>query len=98
MPPFEKTSFSLKFFQDVASVRVNGEQGDISVLGHIDHRLVCTPDFEMLLDSTWSLEMFVIKIIPFCLVITVSDCFIQKALGYMVPAQVSFSLTGVGLL
>lgn len=52
MPPFEKTSFSLKFFQDVASVRVNGEQGDISVLGHIDHRLVCTPDFEMLLDST----------------------------------------------
>ncbi|XP_045211717.2 DNA-directed RNA polymerase III subunit RPC4-like [Mercenaria mercenaria] len=40
------------FLQDVASVKVNGEQGDISVLGHIDHRLVCTPDFEMLLDST----------------------------------------------
>lgn len=43
---------SCGFLQDVASVRVNGEQGDISVLGHIDHRLVCTPDFEMLLDST----------------------------------------------
>lgn len=40
------------FLQDVASVRVNGDHGDISVLGHIDHRLVCTPDFETLLDNT----------------------------------------------
>ncbi|XP_060573277.1 DNA-directed RNA polymerase III subunit RPC4-like [Ruditapes philippinarum] len=40
------------FLQDVASLRVDGDHGDISVLGHIDHRLVCTPDFEMLLDST----------------------------------------------
>ncbi|XP_052818034.1 DNA-directed RNA polymerase III subunit RPC4-like [Mya arenaria] len=38
------------FLQDVASVRVEGNKGDISILGHVDHRLVCTPDFETMLD------------------------------------------------
>ncbi|KAH3872258.1 hypothetical protein DPMN_035473 [Dreissena polymorpha] len=42
------------FLQDVASVRVDGNHGDISLLGHIDHRLVCTPDFESLLDAAIS--------------------------------------------
>ena len=34
------------------SVEVNDERGDLSVLGHVDHRLVCTPDFETLLDNS----------------------------------------------
>lgn len=40
------------FLQDLVSVEVNGDQGDLSVLGHVDHRLVCTPDFEALLDNS----------------------------------------------
>jgi len=44
-------------FQDVACLRVNDSVGDISLLGHVDHRIVCTPDFETLLDSTWTTKV-----------------------------------------
>ncbi|KAK4309565.1 hypothetical protein Pmani_018827 [Petrolisthes manimaculis] len=42
------------FLQDVASVDVDEENktGDMTVLGHVRHRLVCTPDLETLVKQT----------------------------------------------
>lgn len=37
------------FLQDVVSIRTKETSGDLSVLGHIKHRLVCTPDFDSML-------------------------------------------------
>ena len=39
--------------QDLVSVRTDGDSGgEAAILGHVEHKLVCTPDFEMLLDNT----------------------------------------------
>jgi hypothetical protein len=36
--------------------------GDLSVLGHIKHRLVCTPDFDSMLNTWYSYkEVFCFK-------------------------------------
>ncbi|KAK3611051.1 hypothetical protein CHS0354_000367 [Potamilus streckersoni] len=40
------------FLQDLASVRVHEASGEMIVLGHIKHRLLCVPDFENLLQMT----------------------------------------------
>lgn len=38
------------FLQDVVSIHPDsGGGGDLSVLGHVSHRLICTPDFDSLL-------------------------------------------------
>ena len=44
----------LSTFQDLVSVKIDPSQqsGDMTVLGHVNHKLVCTPDFEHLLNST----------------------------------------------
>ncbi|KAL5019273.1 hypothetical protein ScPMuIL_004995 [Solemya velum] len=39
------------FLQDLASIRTSGDSGDLTVLGHVKQRLVCTPDFNMLLNT-----------------------------------------------
>ena len=41
--------------QDLVSIDVDKkgrDQGDMTVLGHVTQRLVCTPDFESLLDNS----------------------------------------------
>ena len=41
------------FAQDLVSVKLGGDKGgELITLGHIHHRVVCTPDFEQLLGST----------------------------------------------
>lgn len=46
--------FTVFYFQDLASIRTSNESGDLTVLGHVKQRLVCTPDFNMLLNTaTW---------------------------------------------
>ncbi|CAH1793901.1 unnamed protein product, partial [Owenia fusiformis] len=40
------------FLQDLVSVQIAGETGDMCSLGNIKHRLVCLPDFESLLTQT----------------------------------------------
>ena len=39
--------------QELVSIRSEGQtfEGDISVLGHVGQRVVCTPDFESLLNG-----------------------------------------------
>ncbi|XP_076846334.1 DNA-directed RNA polymerase III subunit RPC4 [Brachyhypopomus gauderio] len=39
------------FLQELVSVGVEGSRGDLTVLGHIKHKLVCSPDFEALLEN-----------------------------------------------
>ncbi|KAL7884136.1 hypothetical protein AOLI_G00069060 [Acnodon oligacanthus] len=39
------------FLQELVSVGTEGRRGDLSVLGHIKHRLVCSPDFQALLEN-----------------------------------------------
>ncbi|XP_050391934.1 DNA-directed RNA polymerase III subunit RPC4 [Patella vulgata] len=40
------------FLQDVVSVKVADETGHMAVLGQVKQRLICTPNFESLLDCT----------------------------------------------
>lgn len=40
------------FLQDLVSIRVKGSSGDLSVLGHVKHRLICTPNFESLVKTS----------------------------------------------
>ncbi|XP_071129660.1 DNA-directed RNA polymerase III subunit RPC4-like [Mytilus edulis] len=39
------------FLQDVVSIHTAEDSGNLSVLGHIKHRLVCTPDFDSMLNT-----------------------------------------------
>ncbi|XP_056102887.1 DNA-directed RNA polymerase III subunit RPC4 [Rhinichthys klamathensis goyatoka] len=39
------------FLQELVSVNTEGRRGDMSVLGHIKHKLVCSPDFQALLEN-----------------------------------------------
>lgn len=39
------------FLQELVSVSTEGRRGDMSVLGHVKHKLVCSPDFQALLDN-----------------------------------------------
>ncbi|XP_056585468.1 DNA-directed RNA polymerase III subunit RPC4-like [Triplophysa dalaica] len=39
------------FLQELVSVNTDGRRGDMSVLGHIKHKLVCSPDFQALLEN-----------------------------------------------
>ncbi|CAM4713784.1 unnamed protein product [Leuciscus chuanchicus] len=39
------------FLQELVSVNTEGRRGDMSVLGHIKHKLVCSPDFQTLLEN-----------------------------------------------
>lgn len=40
------------FLQDVVSIHPDSSgDGDLSVLGHVSHRLICTPDFDSLLQA-----------------------------------------------
>ncbi|KAL0979416.1 hypothetical protein UPYG_G00184800 [Umbra pygmaea] len=46
---------SCAFLQELVSVGTGeGRNGDLSVLGHIKHKLVCSPDFETLLENRMS--------------------------------------------
>ncbi|GAB1602767.1 DNA-directed RNA polymerase III subunit RPC4-like [Argonauta hians] len=40
------------FLQDLVSVKVNGDKGDLTVLGNVKHRLICTPNFDGLVKSS----------------------------------------------
>lgn len=37
--------------QELVSIGTEGRTGDLSVLGNIRHKMVCSPDFEALLES-----------------------------------------------
>lgn len=39
------------FLQDVVSVHTENNRSEMICLGHVTHRLICTPDFERLLTS-----------------------------------------------
>ncbi|CAJ1068451.1 DNA-directed RNA polymerase III subunit RPC4 [Xyrichtys novacula] len=43
---------SCSFLQELVSVNTEGRTGDMTVLGNIKHRMVCSPDFEALLESS----------------------------------------------
>lgn len=53
---FFLTCFSLPphgmFSQELVSVGTEGRTGDLSVLGNVKHKMVCSPDFEALLESS----------------------------------------------
>ena len=40
--------------QDLVSVKTDMDSGHMTVLGHINHKIVCTPDFESLLEASAS--------------------------------------------
>uniref|UniRef100_A0A3Q3WZY5 Uncharacterized protein n=1 Tax=Mola mola TaxID=94237 RepID=A0A3Q3WZY5_MOLML len=40
------------FLQELVSIGTEGRTGDISVLGNVKHKMVCSPDFEALLESS----------------------------------------------
>ncbi|XP_008333785.1 DNA-directed RNA polymerase III subunit RPC4 [Cynoglossus semilaevis] len=42
---------SCSFLQELASVSAEGRSGDLSVLGNVKHKMVCSPDFESLLEA-----------------------------------------------
>ncbi|XP_031425895.1 DNA-directed RNA polymerase III subunit RPC4 [Clupea harengus] len=42
---------SSSFLQELVSVGIEGRSGTMSVLGHIKHKLVCSPDFQALLEN-----------------------------------------------
>ncbi|XP_053482014.1 DNA-directed RNA polymerase III subunit RPC4 isoform X1 [Ictalurus furcatus] len=42
---------SCSFLQELVSVSTEGRRGDMTVLGHVEHKLVCSPDFEALLQN-----------------------------------------------
>lgn len=62
---FEKTWLSVShifnspfpvFYQELVSVSTEGRAGYLSVLGNVKHKIVCSPDFEALLErSAWFL-------------------------------------------
>ncbi|ELU12039.1 hypothetical protein CAPTEDRAFT_219764 [Capitella teleta] len=44
------------FLQEVVSVYAEAEEGNMTVLGHTEHKLLCVPDFESLLDNAASVK------------------------------------------
>ncbi|XP_041792324.1 DNA-directed RNA polymerase III subunit RPC4 isoform X2 [Chelmon rostratus] len=42
---------SCSFLQELVSIGSEGRTGDLSVLGNVKHKMVCSPDFEALLES-----------------------------------------------
>ncbi|XP_049434931.1 DNA-directed RNA polymerase III subunit RPC4 isoform X2 [Epinephelus fuscoguttatus] len=42
---------SCSFLQELVSIGAEGRTGDLSVLGNVKHKMVCSPDFEALLES-----------------------------------------------
>lgn len=40
-------------FQDVVAVHTEDSRSEMICLGHVNHRLICTPDFEQLLSTSW---------------------------------------------
>ncbi|XP_060787171.1 DNA-directed RNA polymerase III subunit RPC4 isoform X2 [Neoarius graeffei] len=42
---------SCSFLQELVSVNTEGRRGDMTVLGHVKHKLVCSPDFDALLQN-----------------------------------------------
>ncbi|XP_072288613.1 DNA-directed RNA polymerase III subunit RPC4 isoform X1 [Eucyclogobius newberryi] len=40
------------FLQELVSVGTEGKGGDMTVLGHIEHKMVCSPDFDALLQTS----------------------------------------------
>ncbi|XP_077417942.1 DNA-directed RNA polymerase III subunit RPC4 [Vanacampus margaritifer] len=42
---------SCSFLQELVSVDTEGRTGDLTVLGNVKHKMVCSPDFESLLES-----------------------------------------------
>ncbi|XP_061529264.1 DNA-directed RNA polymerase III subunit RPC4 [Phycodurus eques] len=42
---------SCAFLQELVSVDTEGRTGDLTVLGNVKHKMVCSPDFESLLES-----------------------------------------------
>lgn len=48
------THFSSRPFysQELVSVNTEGKTGNLTVLGNIKHKMVCSPDFEALLESS----------------------------------------------
>ncbi|XP_029915038.1 DNA-directed RNA polymerase III subunit RPC4 [Myripristis murdjan] len=43
---------SCAFLQELVSIGTEGRTGDLTVLGHIKHKMVCSPDFEALLEGS----------------------------------------------
>ncbi|XP_034025797.1 DNA-directed RNA polymerase III subunit RPC4 [Thalassophryne amazonica] len=43
---------SCSFLQELVSVGTDGRSGDLTVLGHVKHKMVCSPDFEALLENS----------------------------------------------
>ncbi|KAM9858029.1 DNA-directed RNA polymerase III subunit RPC4 [Aulostomus maculatus] len=43
---------SCSFLQELVSIGTDGRTGDLTVLGNIKHKMVCSPDFESLLESS----------------------------------------------
>ncbi|KAK2902299.1 hypothetical protein Q8A73_012045 [Channa argus] len=42
---------SCSFLQELVSIGTEGRTGDLTVLGKVEHKIVCSPDFEALLQS-----------------------------------------------
>lgn len=40
------------FLQELASVGTEGRTGYLTVLGNVKHKMVCSPDFEALLENS----------------------------------------------
>ncbi|CAK6950222.1 DNA-directed RNA polymerase III subunit RPC4 [Scomber scombrus] len=43
---------SCSFLQELVSIGAEGRTGDLTVLGNVKHKMVCSPDFEALLESS----------------------------------------------
>ncbi|XP_074526723.1 DNA-directed RNA polymerase III subunit RPC4 [Halichoeres trimaculatus] len=43
---------SCSFLQELVSIGTEGRMGDLTVLGNVKHKMVCSPDFEALLESS----------------------------------------------
>ncbi|XP_035022836.1 DNA-directed RNA polymerase III subunit RPC4 [Hippoglossus stenolepis] len=43
---------SCSFLQELVSVGTEGRTGDLTVLGNVQHKMVCSPDFEALLEGS----------------------------------------------
>ncbi|XP_067462431.1 DNA-directed RNA polymerase III subunit RPC4 isoform X2 [Thunnus thynnus] len=43
---------SCSFLQELVSIGTEGRTGDLTVLGNVKHKMVCSPDFEALLESS----------------------------------------------
>ncbi|XP_008280515.1 DNA-directed RNA polymerase III subunit RPC4 [Stegastes partitus] len=43
---------SCSFFQELVSIGTEGKTGNLTVLGNVKHKMVCSPDFEALLESS----------------------------------------------